>query len=288
MRNENVITGKTRVCGLIGYPVGHSMSPAMHNAAFRELGLDYVYVTFPVREGELGTAVTGMKALSIQGVNVTVPHKVAVVPLLDELDPLAQKIGAVNTVVNDDGCLRGSNTDAGGFLQPLLERGIDPRGRRVVLLGAGGAARAVSFILAERGAQLALLNRQPERAIELARVIFRAFHHEVSALELNVTNLENVLGEADILVNATSVGMTPNDGDSPVPAGLLRRGLVVYDIIYNPVQTRLLREAEAAGALVIGGLDMLVWQGALAFEQWTGREAPRQLMKDEAIKALTK
>jgi len=288
MRSENIITGKTRVCGLIGYPVGHSMSPAMFNAAFRELGLDYVYVTFPVREGELGTAIAGMKALNVRGVNVTIPHKVAVVPLLDELSPLAQKIGAVNTVINDDGCLRGSNTDADGFLGPLLERGIDPQGRRVVVQGAGGAARAVSFILAERGAQLVLLNRKPERAIELAQVIFRAFQREVSALELNVSNLENVLGEADILVNTTSVGMAPNDGDSPVPAGLLRPGLVVYDIVYNPVRTRLLREAEAAGATVIGGLDMLVWQGALAFEQWTGREAPRQLMKNEAIKALPK
>ncbi len=288
MLGSNVISGKTRVCGLIGDPVGHTVSPAMHNAAFRELGLSYIYLPFRVRKEELDQAIQGMKALNIRGWNVTTPHKVAVMPLLDEIDPVAKRIGAVNTIVNDDGLLRGYNTDAGGFLQALLDRGIDPEGKNVVILGAGGASRAISFILAERGAHLAILNRQPtlDRALELAQRISAEFGQEVTALGLNAENLASCLARADLVVNATSVGMCPDDDQTPVPAELLRPGLVVYDIVYNPVRTRLLREAEAAGAQVIGGVEMLVGQGALAFTKWTGKEAPRELMKREALKAL--
>jgi len=276
------------LCGLIGDPVEHSMSPVMHNAAFRELGIDYVYVPFRVRKGELRQAIEGMKALNIKGLNVTIPHKVDVIQFLDKLDPLAEKIGAVNTIVNDSGVLTGYNTDASGFLQALRESGIEPEGKNVVVLGAGGASRAVSFILAERGAHPVILNRLEEFdwARELASHISQSFDREVAALELNRGNLAGVLDKADILVNATSVGMSPNEGQTPVDARLLRPELVVYDIVYNPVKTRLLREAEAAGAMTIGGLDMLVWQGALAFEKWTGQKAPVELMKQEAIGLL--
>ena len=282
------VSGKTRVCGLIGDPVEHSMSPVMHNAAFREMGLDYLYVPFRVKPEALGEAIEGMRALNIKGLNVTIPHKVAVLQLLDELDPLAEKIGAVNTIVNDDGLLKGYNTDASGCLQALLEKGVEPEGKNVVLLGAGGAARAVSFILADRGAHLVILNRPEELdwAQELAGRISQIFGKEVVAQELNSGNLAKHLGNADILVNATSVGMSPNIDETPVTADLLKPGLIVYDIIYNPIKTRLLREAEIAGAKTIGGLDMLVWQGALAFEKWTGQKAPVELMKQEAIKLL--
>ena len=287
MRNM-VISGKTRLCGLIGDPVEHTMSPVMHNAAFREMGLDYLYVPFRVKQGELAKAIDGMKALNIRGLNVTIPHKVAVIPFLDELDHLAEKIGAVNTIVNDDGVLRGYNTDGAGFLQALLERGIEPAGKNVVILGAGGASRAISFALADRGAHLVILNRLVEMdwAEKLAHEISNVFKKEVKALELNEDNLKMVLGDADVLVNATSVGMSPNTTETPVPATLLKSGLVVFDIVYNPLKTRLLREADEAGAKTISGIDMLVRQGALSFEKWTGQKAPVDLMKKEAIKVL--
>jgi len=258
----------------------------MHNAAFKKLGLDYLYVLFRVRKEELGKAVEGMRALNMRGLNVTIPHKVAVMPLLDELDSLVEKIGAVNTIVNDDGVLTGYNTDATGFLQPLLERGVEPEGKNTIILGAGGASRAISFILAERGAELVILNRKSGRAEELAQRISQTFKKEVKAQELNITNLSMVLGRADILINSTSVGMSPDIDGTPVPGRVLKPGLVVFDIVYNPLKTRLLREAEAAGApTIICGLDMLAWQGALAFEKWTGQKAPLELMKREVIKA---
>jgi len=255
------MSGKTRLCGVIGDPIEHTMSPAMCNAAFTRMGLDYVYVSFQVKEEELSKAIDGMRALNIRGLNVTIPHKVAVIPLLDELDPLAEKIGAVNTISNDNGVLKGYNTDASGFLQALLERGIEPEEKKVVMLGAGGASRAISFILVERGAHLVILNRRLERAEKLTGRLSTTLNKEVKALELVADNLAQVLGEADILVNATSVGMSPNINETPVPSSLLKPGLVVVDIVYNPIRTRLLREAEEAGAKTINGVDMFVWQG---------------------------
>jgi len=286
----SVISGTTKICGVIGDPIEHTMSPVMHNAAFKKLGLDYIYIPFRVREEELGKAVDGIRALNIRGLNVTIPHKVAIMPMLDGLDPLAEKIGAVNTVVNIDGYLRGYNTDAAGFLQALLERGVEPKGKNAVILGAGGASRAICYILAESGTHLTILNRQLELdwAEELAWLISHEFEEEARALELGFENLKMALKRADILVNATSVGMSPNSRETPVPARLLRAGLLVFDIVYNPIKTRLLKEAEAAGAQTISGIDMLAWQGALAFEKWTDRPAPLDLMRKEAIKALEK
>lgn len=289
MRNK-VVSGKTRLCGIIGDPVEHTMSPVMHNAAFRQTGLDYFYVPFKVKQGELAKAMEGVRALNIRGLNVTIPHKVAVIQFLDKLDQLAEKIGAVNTIVNDDGVLTGYNTDGAGFLQALLERKIEPQGKNIVILGAGGASRAISFFLADRGAHLVILNRLLELdwAKELASRISQIFNKEVEALELNRENLAGALGKANILVNATSVGMTPNIDQTLVTSDLLKPDLIVVDIIYNPIKTRLLREAEAAGAKTINGLDMLVWQGALAFEKWTGVKAPVKLMREETIKVLEK
>jgi shikimate dehydrogenase len=285
---RHIVSGKTKICGLIGDPVQHSMSPAMQNAAFRKLGLDYLYLPFRVRKEELGQAIAGMRAFNMRGLNVTVPHKVAVIQFLDKLDHLARRIGAVNTIVNDDGVLTGYNTDATGFLQALLARKIQPKGKRAVILGAGGASRAISFILADRGAHLTILNRALELdwAKELARRISQTFSQKVKALELSRENLAVLLKKADILVNATSVGMAPSVNKTPVPRNLLHPGLIVYDIVYNPLKTRLLREAEAVGASTISGVDMLVWQGASAFEKWTGQKAPVELMKREAVRLL--
>ena len=280
------MSGTSRICGVIGDPIEHSMSPVMHNAAFEKIGLNYLYVPFRVRKEELGKAIAGMRALNIRGLNVTIPHKVAVIPFLDELDPLAQRIGAVNTIVNDDGALTGYNTDATGFLQALLERGIEPREKNAVVLGAGGASRAISLILAERGSNLIILNRTWDKATEYASWISQICHREAKALKLNRENLARALSNADILVNATSIGMSPNSNETPVSPDLFKPPLTVFDIVYNPIKTRLLREAEAAGAETISGVDMLVWQGALAFELWTGAKAPVKLMREEAIKGL--
>ena len=286
--SNRMISGRTRLCGVIGDPIEHTMSPAIHNAAFTKMGLDYLYVPFRVKREELSRAIDGMRGLNIRGLNVTIPHKVSVIPLLDELDPLAESIGAVNTITNDDGVLKGSNTDASGFLQALLERGIEPKGQNIVILGAGGASKAISFILAERGAHLVILNRLLELdwAEELASRLSTIFHREVKALELVEENLARVLDGADILVNATSVGMSPDTKETPVSFNLLKPGLIVFDIVYNPIKTRLLREAEEASAETISGVDMFVWQGALAFERWAGVKAPLELMREEVIKRL--
>jgi shikimate dehydrogenase len=280
----------TKLCGIIGDPIEHTMSPAMQNAAFKKLGLDYLYLPFRVKSEDVGKAIDGMRVLNIRGLNVTIPHKVSVIPLLDKLDPLANAIGAVNTIVNDDGVLTGYNTDATGFIQTMVEGGIDPKGKNVVVLGAGGASRAVSFVLAERGASLVILNRQLELdwAQELASWISNTFGKQVEALELNDTNLATVMNKTDILVNATSVGMSPKVYETPLSINLLKRGLVVFDIVYNPAKTRLLREAEMAGAETLSGLNMLVWQGALAFEVWTGLKAPVEVMRAEVIKGLAR
>jgi shikimate dehydrogenase len=284
------ISGKTKISCLIGDPVAHTMSPVMHNAAFAKLDLDYAYLPFRVKPEDLSRAVSGLRALNVVGFNVTIPHKVAVMPLLDELDPLAEKIGAVNTVVNANGVLEGYNTDASGFLQALVERGIQPSDKNIVLLGAGGAARAIAYILIQRNARLTILNRRQELdwAEAIAANIKKDIGKDIAVFELLPDHLEKALANADILVNATSVGMSPESEISLVPARLIRSGLVAVDIVYNPVRTKLLRDAAAAGAVTIEGLDMLVWQGALAFEKWTGRKAPFDLMKEVALGELEK
>jgi shikimate dehydrogenase len=283
-----MISGETKICALIGDPVKHTVSPVMHNTAFKKLRLDYIYIPFRVKPAELSKAVAGLRALGIRGFNVTIPHKVSIIPLLDSLDPLVEKIGAVNTVVHDGVSLKGYNTDAEGFLRALVGRGIEPRDKNIVILGAGGASRAISYVLVENGARLTILNRKLELAWaeDIARLIRKELHKEIKVGELNTRLLSWALEKADILVNATSVGMSPASHKSPVPAGLLKSRLTVFDVVYNPLITRLLKEAKAAGAKVIGGVDMLAWQGALAFERWTDCPAPVALMRQEAVKIL--
>ena len=201
----NRITGGTRICGIIGDPVEHSMSPVMHNAAFEALGINYAYLPFRVRREGLKAAISGMRALNIAGLNVTIPHKMAVIPFLDKLDLLAGRMGAVNTIANENGELAGYNTDASGFLQALRARGVESDGKRVVILGAGGAAKGISFILAEEGASLVILNRTLYRAKELASQIAQDCQRKIEAMTLNETNLKRAFDRADILVNTTSI-----------------------------------------------------------------------------------
>ena len=287
---KGLISGQTTICGIIGDPIGHTMSPAMHNAAFKSLGLNYVYVPFKVKSMELRKAIEGIRGLNLRGVNVTIPHKVAVVQLLDKLDPLAERIGAVNTIVNDEGILTGYNTDATGFLQTLHDRNIEPAEKKVLLLGAGGAARAIGHILTREKARVTILNRKQDLswAEDLAARLSRNYKTDVKALELTPENLKKAISNAEILVNATSLGMSPEIDSTPVPAELLRADLTVFDVVYNPLQTRLLREAKAVGAQTIDGLEMLVRQGAVSFEIWTGVKPPVEVMREAALSLLQK
>jgi len=283
-----MINATTRLCGVIGDPVSHTLSPAMHNAAMASLGLDYAYLAFQVKSVELFAAIQGMKALGLRGLNVTIPHKVAVVQFLDELDPMAADIGAVNTIVNDEGRLKGYNTDAGGFLQSLRAAGFNPQSKRIVLLGAGGAARAIGFSLAQSGSYITVFNREIEleQAVLLAQNLSRVAKSKVSAFALDATNLKDTLQGADLLVNATSIGMNPNAGETPVPPDLLKQDLTVFDVVYSPLGTRLLLDARKQGCNAISGLEMLVRQGALSFELWTGQTAPLDVMRKAALAAL--
>ena len=282
---QPAVSGNTQICGLIGHPVSHSLSPAMHNAAFRSLGLDYLYLPFPVTSELLAQAIEGVRGLQWRGANITIPHKTAVMPYLDRIDPLAQQIGAVNTVVNDHGCLTGYNTDADGFWQALREVGIQPVGKRAVLIGAGGAAKAVAFILAQQGVTLHILNRTQPRAITLAHSLTQTFGQNITVAELTHENLANALATSELLIQSTSVGM--HEGEPRlIPPQLLRHDLAVCDLIYRNQGTPLLRDALAIGATVMDGVGMLVWQGALAFERWTGLTAPVTLMRSEVIRQL--
>lgn len=279
-----MITSKTSIVGLIGWPVSHSVSPAMQNAAFAHRGLNWAYLPLPVdssRPDAVTQAVLGLRALGLRGANVTVPHKQAVMAALDRLTPAAQAIGAVNTiVVEPDGALLGDNTDAPGFIADLRDHGVDPAGMRAVVLGAGGSARAVVFGLADAGARSILIaNRTPKRAAQLAGDMGARF----PGCQIRAIGIEELAANADgagIVVNCTAVGMTPQHAASPWPGELaFAPGQIVYDLVYNPRQTRLLRKAAQDGALAIGGIGMLVWQGALAFKRWTGLDAPVAVMR---------
>jgi shikimate dehydrogenase len=268
-----LIDGRTKVYGLLGRPVAHSLSPAMHNAAFRELGLNAVYVAFPVTD--LAQAVAGLRGLAIAGVSVTIPFKEEIIPLLDELDPQAARMGAVNTVVNREARLTGSNTDWLGALAALRTKtGI--RGEHFLILGAGGAARAIAFGLLEQGGRVTVTDLDPERATALAR------EFPLEALPLGALGL----CPATILINATPVGLAPDVEAIPIEPDLLGRFRLVMDIVYRPLQTRLLQEARIQGCQTIDGLQMLIYQGAAQFELWTGQPAPLATMSQAAYAAL--
>jgi len=280
------ISGKTRVCAIIGDPVEHSLSPVMHNAAFKELGLNLVYVAFTVTRNELKDAISGARSLGLRGLNVTMPHKNAVITYLNETDSTAKVIGAVNTILNNQGKLIGYNTDGVGALRALKENGISPDGKKMLLLGAGGAAKAIAFQAAQEVEELVILNRTSEKAEKLAEVLRREFGKRVKGGELSAEVLKKEMKDADILVNATSVGMHPDVNRSPVPSDLLRSDLCVMDIIYNPLETKLLKDAKTVGAKVVSGLEMLLYQGAVAFEIWTNCPAPVEVMKKAALNKL--
>lgn len=260
---------KTILCGIIGNPVEHSLSPAIHNAAYRQLGLNYVYLAFGVTD--VAGAIRGMRALNIRGLSVTVPHKIEVIQYLDEFDPVARQIGAVNTVVNDQGCLKGSNTDWIGFVRSL-EVYAAIQDKRVVILGAGGAARAVAFGVKQRGGKLTILNRTEEV------LMAQALATEIGCPWGDLSQLD-AINAADIVINATSVGMYPHMTQTVIETRHLRPAQIVYDVVYNPLETKFLREAQEIGCQVVPGYEMLLLQGVAQFELWTGQPAPIELMR---------
>jgi len=274
-----------RLLYLVGYPVEHSVSPAMHNACFRALGLDYEYRLAPVEPGELAAFMGGaMRSRRVRGCNVTIPHKVEVMGHLDMVDSAAGAIGAVNTVLNDEGALKGYNTDYIGGVRALEEEYGDLGDAEVVILGAGGVARALIYGLRWKAQSVTILNRDPRKS----KTLVDSFKEDSTASlrHGSLGELGDRLGSADILVNTTPVGMSPHTDATPVPMGLLRRELLVYDLVYNPAETRLLKEAQLVGARTLGGLKMLIYQGVEAFRLWTGQEPPTDIMIREAVARL--
>lgn len=267
---------------LIGHPVEGSLSPAMHNAAFKSMNIDAIYVQVDVMEKNLADAMNGIRAMEIAGFNVTIPHKIRVMEFLDELDSSAKSTGAVNTVVNRRGKLVGFNTDGEGALRALKPVAESFRGKRVVLLGAGGGARGIAMSLAKAGAELTISNRTAGRAKVLASIVRNETKSKVSVVPIQKPSLKRAMKGADILINATSVGMSPDVDRTLVTADMMHKGLIVNDIVYKPLPTKLLKEARKAGAKTVGGLGMLVNQGALSFEIWTGKKAPIKVMEEAA------
>jgi shikimate dehydrogenase len=276
-----------RVFGVFGDPIGHSLSPAMHNAAFSALGMDCIYHAFRVRPEKLEKAILGAEAMGFGGLNLTVPLKEAALKLnCIKPDPLAERIGAINTVVFEKaGEITGYNTDGLGAKQALLDAAVEIRGSKIVVAGAGGAARAIAFQLAADGAEITIINRTEERAIELeSEISASVFPGRIKGTGLS--GLKGLLREADILINTTTLGMHPNTDTAIATSEELHSDLTVFDIVYNPLETRLLREAKATGAKTVSGILMLVYQGAEAFKLWTRIEPPVELMKKTVLEAL--
>ena len=274
------INVQTQFCGVIGNPVEHSLSPAIHNAAFRKLSLNYVYLAWKV--DAIGDAIKGLRALgNFRGASVTIPHKVSAVPFLDDVESTARHIGAINTIVAEQGRLIGYNTDATGALRALREGGVPLAGRRIVMLGSGGAARAIAFALAAgSGAdKITLLGVDDKERAALASDLRSKSNVAIGDAFLDDSTLGRTIPEAQILIHCTPVGMSPKADATCVPATLLHPDLAVMDIVYNPRATRLLKDAERAGCKTIPGLEMFLNQAVAQFELWTGRPAPVEVMR---------
>lgn len=284
------INGHTKVVGIFGDPVGHTLSPAMYNAAFKAIGMNAVYIPFHVKaasKGALKAAVEAVRALDMLGVNVTIPHKERVFKFLDEADEHAIDIGAVNTIVNREGRLFGYNTDGAGYILSLRkETGFRPGGKKVVIIGSGGAARSILYsVLGLKPSSVVLVNRTVKRADLLAKEFSPKFAAPVETAPLEKAAMEKALATADLVVNTTSIGMM-GKGELDLPLEALPARAVVSDIVYRPLKTGLIKGAEKRGLKVHAGLGMLVRQGAIGFELWTGKKAPVHVMEKAALKAF--
>ena len=272
---------------LLGFPISHSVSPLMHNAAFSALKLPWHYEALETSSADLPQVVDKLRHEGWVGANVTVPHKVDIIDLLDEVTPPSDEIGAVNTIVNEGGHLKGYNTDLPGFLIDLHAKGVETMGRSTLILGSGGAARAVAFALANQGTQLRIICRHEQRGQNIAKDLTRRQHSEISIFPWTEESFNIAAQDCGLIVNATPLGTSPRVEISPWPADIsLPAATFVYDLVYHPLVTRLVKDVQAAGLRACGGLGMLVEQGALAFELWTDLTPPRQVMHAAAQSAL--
>jgi len=288
MRSIADVSPHTQLCAVIGNPVSHSLSPAIHNRAFQELGLDFVYLAFRVEDVQ--SAVAGMRALeNFRGLSVTIPHKVAIIRHLDEITEVDEQIGSINTVVSEGGRLRGFGSDGPGARQTLVEAGVEVTGVPVLLLGSGGAARAIGFDLAHRAApsSLVVLGVIEEELQALVRDLREKTGVDATGELLTDRSLERWAAESRVLIHATPIGMHPREGECLVPLELMHADLAVMDIVYNPHRTKLLERAEARGLATVPGIEMFVNQAVLQFEAWTGERAPTQVMKQVVQDHLT-
>jgi shikimate dehydrogenase len=286
MKN-GAITAATRLCAVIGNPVGHSLSPALHNAAFDELGLDFVYVAFRVED--LKGALAGMRALeNFRGMSVTIPHKIEVMNYVDEIAEVDRSIGSINTIINEEGRLIGLGTDGPGALKALVDAGVEIAGKIILMLGAGGAARAIAFTLARDTGlrKLVLMDINESMLQGLTDDLQAGTGACIESAVLTDDSLARAMEQADIIVNCTPIGMHPREDASLIPAGLFRAGQVVFDIVYNPLETRLLADARSRGLKVISGVEMFINQAVLQFERFTGVDAPVEGMRRVVMEKL--
>jgi len=288
MQERTSISPQTRVYALIGNPVSHSMSPAIHNAAFMALQIDSIYVAFQVED--VKGALAGMRALdNFRGMSVTIPHKIEAMQYVDEIPAVDRHIGSINTVVKEDGKLIGFNTDGPGALKALVDAGVGLAGKKVLMLGAGGAARAIAFTLAHQGGigELVLLDINEEFLANLTGDLKRGTEATITPGLLNPSAVEAYMATADLVINCTPVGMHPKEDATLVPEQLFRAGQVVFDVVYNPLETKLLRQAKARGLQVIPGVEMFINQAILQFERFSGAAAPEDLMRRVVLERLS-
>ena len=275
------IDAKTRLCAVFGHPVGHSLSPEIHNAAFEALELPMAYVAHDVAPGQVGAALAGVRAMGYRGLSITIPHKAEAMEAVDWVDETARVIGCINTVVNDDGRLLGYNSDGLGALGALRSAGADPQGKNAVVLGSGGAARAIAVTLAREAppARMTILGVVPEELASLVDDVRQKGDTTVVGDEMSDRSIEEALAEAHVLLHCSPVGMHPNEGKSLVRAELFQVEQTVFDAVYNPRRTRLLADAAAAGCRTVEGIEMFLGQALVQFELWTGRPAPKDVMR---------
>jgi shikimate dehydrogenase len=289
MKSIRSISPSTQFCAVIGNPIAHSLSPAIHNAAIEELGLDFVYVACRVED--VKGALAGMRALeNFRGMSVTIPHKVEIMKYMDEIEDVDQSIGSINTVIKDNGKLKGFGTDGPGALKALNDAGVDPAGKKVLMLGSGGAARAIAFTLARNTGldELLILDINEPMLDELSRDLTAGTPVHIRAGLLTEKTLEAAMTQSDVIIHCTPIGMHPKEGVSLVPPELFRSGQVVFDIVYTPLETKLLAHAKSRGLKVLSGVEMFINQAVLQFERFTGEKPPIEVMRRVVMEHLKK
>ncbi len=287
MKETRSISPKTQFCALIGNPVGHSLSPAIHNAAFTATGQDFVYVACPVED--VKNALAGMRALgNFRGMSITIPHKIAAMDYVDEIAEVDRAIGSINTVICEDGKLVGLGTDGPGALKALTDAGVGLAGKNLLMLGCGGAARAIAFTLARQTslAELIMLDINQELLQGLTADLRSGTETVINSAVLDDSSLAAAMGKADVIIHCTPIGMHPKEDVSLIPSGLFRRGQVVFDVVYNPLETKLLKDAKECGLQTVSGVEMFINQAVLQFEQFTGIDAPYEIMRQVVLESL--